>query len=318
MFQGSIVALVTPMQNDGSLDLDSWCRLLEWHLAAGTDGVVVAGTTGESATLKPAEFEQLLTTAVEILKGKITVLAGTGTNATASTIERTQRAAALGADGTLIVTPYYNRPSQHGLMAHYESVAEQTDIPIVLYNVPSRTGVDLHPETTAHLSQVPSIVAIKEANATPARLPELLTLLEQDFSILSGDDPTCASSIAAGAQGVISVVANAAPATVARMALSARTFCNSTKTANPAKKLASATDNDDNKDRMAPEHIMLDQRLQPLYELASLGGNPTGIKWCLWQSQRIQRGIRLPLTWLHPDQEGQAQALYQQVADLVT
>lgn len=303
MFQGSIAALITPMDAQGELDVASWRQLLRWHLAQGSNGIVVAGTTGESATLEDHEFAQLLSIALEELKGKIPVLAGTGTNATRSSVERTRQAEALGADGALIVTPYYNRPSQEGLAAHYRHIANAVELPIVLYNVPLRTGVDLHPKTVAELAQIEHIVALKEAYASPERLPQLQSLVSDDFIILSGDDESCANTIAQGADGVISVVANAAPAAMAQLAETARAAFRHDNTAS---------------NQAAPDYATLNRQLKPLYALAALGGNPTGIKWCLWQSQRIQRGIRLPLTWLHPDLESTAQALYRDVTPLVT
>lgn len=292
MFHGSIVALVTPMDSAGQLDLSAWHQLIQWHLDAGTQALVVAGTTGESACLSSTEFQQLLESAVSLAGGKVPVIAGTGSSCTQSTIERTQLAARLGADGALVVTPYYNRPQQDGLEAHYLALAEAVELPIVLYNVPARTGVDLLPATVARLARHPRIVAFKEAQAGAQRWHELRQSVAGRIALLSGDDPSCAFSMLHGGSGVISVVANAAPAAMAELSRLA---------------LAGATE----------AATALDRRLQPLYQLASLGGNPAGIKWSLWQSQRIQRGIRLPLTWLNPDLEAQATALYQSVSDLI-
>lgn len=293
MFQGSIVALITPMSAAGAIDLQSWRALLRRHAASGTDGVVVAGTTGESSTLTENEFRQLLESAVDEVGDRMNVLAGTGAPATHATIQRTQLAAQIGAAGALVVTPYYNRPGQDGLYAHYQAVADAVELPLVLYNVPARTAVDMQPETVARLAAHTNIVALKEANASPQRLPRLQALLGGRLRILSGDDPTAGASMLAGAHGVISVVANSAPAATAELCRAARAG---------------------NADLVRE----LDQQLAALYELACLGGNPAGIKWCLWRSQWIQSGIRLPLTWLAGDLEPQAQTLYQAIENLVT
>ncbi|GAB4190043.1 MAG: 4-hydroxy-tetrahydrodipicolinate synthase [Wenzhouxiangellaceae bacterium] len=293
MFQGSIVALITPLNAHGAIDLETWQQLLLWHVDQGTSGVVVAGTTGESATLTDDEFNQLLSAAVATVGGKLRILAGTGSASTRTAVERTRRAEQLGADGALIVTPYYNRPGQEGLYAHYRTIAEAVSLPIVLYNVPARTAVDLAPATVARLAAIDNIVAIKEAHTAAGRLNELRKLTPSQFDILSGDDPTAAASMLEGAVGVISVVANAAPASIARLCELAR-------------------------GGQREAAIALDQQLSPLYRLAALGGNPTGIKWCLWHSKRIQRGIRLPLTWMSADLEEEAEALWQQSAPVLS
>ena len=214
---GSITALATPFNAAGELDLDAWQRLLQQQLDAGTQAIVVAGSTGEAAALYDAEFDLLLRTAVEFVAGRIPVLAGTGLSNTAKTIEHTRRAAALGADAALIVTPPYVRPTQTGLIAHYRAIADDNALPVVLYNVPGRTGGDLMPETVAELCGHPRIVGIKEARAEPERMEALLKFKNSDFAVLSGDDPTACRAMLAGADGVISVASNVLPAAMRRL-----------------------------------------------------------------------------------------------------
>ncbi len=214
---GSITALATPFGTTGELDLDAWRRLLKQQLDGGTQGVVVAGSTGEAAALTDEEYEKLLCIAVETIGGRIPVLAGTGQMNTARTIATTRRAAACGAGHALVVTPPYVRPTQAGLIAHYRAVAEQGDLPVVLYNVPGRTGCDLLPETVAELVDHPNIVGIKEARNEPERMDALLALRRPGFAVLSGDDPTAARAMLAGADGLISVGSNALPAAFRRL-----------------------------------------------------------------------------------------------------
>lgn len=214
---GSITALATPFGTTGELDLDAWRRLLKQQLDGGTQGVVVAGSTGEAAALTDEEYEKLLCIAVETIGGRIPVLAGTGQMNTARTIATTRRAAACGAGHALVVTPPYVRPTQAGLIAHYRAVAEQGDLPVVLYNVPGRTGCDLLPETVAELVDHPNIVGIKEARNEPERMNALLALRRPGFAVLSGDDPTAARAMLAGADGLISVGSNALPAAFRRL-----------------------------------------------------------------------------------------------------
>lgn len=214
---GSITALATPFGTTGELDLDAWRRLLKQQIDGGTQGVVVAGSTGEAAALTDEEYEKLLCIAVETIGGRIPVLAGTGQMNTARTIATTRRAAACGAGHALVVTPPYVRPTQAGLIAHYRAVAEQGDLPVVLYNVPGRTGCDLLPETVAELVDHPNIVGIKEARNEPERMDALLALRRPGFAVLSGDDPTAARAMLAGADGLISVGSNALPAAFRRL-----------------------------------------------------------------------------------------------------
>ena len=214
---GSITALATPFTAAGDIDFPAWQRLLQAQRDAGTQGVVVAGSTGEAAALFDDEYDALLASAVEFLGGRMPVLAGTGHSNTAKTIQANRRAAALGADAALVVTPPYVRPTQSGLLAHFRAVADEGGLPVVLYNVPGRTGCDLAPETTGELSLHPNIVGIKEARAEAARMDDLLPCRRDGFAVLSGDDPTAVRAMLAGADGVISVASNVVPATFRRL-----------------------------------------------------------------------------------------------------
>lgn len=214
---GLITALATPFKADGALDPDGWQRLLHLQLEGGVHGVVVAGSTGEAATLSDDEYDQLLRSAVKTVAGRIPVLAGTGLSGTAKTIEQTRRAAASGATHALVVTPPYVRPTQEGLIAHYRAVADQGGLPVILYNVPGRTGCDMLPETVAVLAAHPNIVGIKEAVGDVGRVQALLALRSADFAVLSGDDGTAARSILSGVDGLISVGSNALPGAYRRM-----------------------------------------------------------------------------------------------------
>ncbi|MBD7988419.1 4-hydroxy-tetrahydrodipicolinate synthase [Luteimonas sp. Sa2BVA3] len=214
---GSITALATPFTAAGDLDTDAWLRLVDAQLAGGTQALVVAGSTGEAAALTTAEYEALLRAAVERVAGRVPVVAGTGQSATAHTIERTRLAAACGADAALVVTPPYVRPTQAGLLAHYRAVADDGALPVVLYNVPPRTGCDMQPGTVAALAGHEAIIGIKEAVADEARMQALLALAGQGFTILGGDDATAARAMLAGADGLVSVASNAAPAAFRRL-----------------------------------------------------------------------------------------------------
>lgn len=280
MLKGSIVALVTPMTGAGDIDYPALGGLLDFHLQSGTDAVVIAGTTGESATLDSDEYRQLLAFAVDRVGGRMPVLAGTGGPATAYTVKQTRIAAELGADAALVVTPYYNRPPQQGLVQHYRAVARGARIPIVLYNVPARTGVDMTVDTVSELASCDEIIAIKEANAESGRIAELVDRVGDRMLVLSGDDPTAAQAMLDGAAGVISVVANVVPDLMHRLC-----------------ELACAGDS------AAAE--TLDQRLEPLYTALAVQANPIPVKWSLQAMGKIGAGIRLPLTGLderHHDQ----------------
>jgi len=270
MFQGSLTALLTPMDAEGRVELERIPALLDHLLDGGTSGVVVAGTTGESATLAPREQETLLKTVVECVAGRVPVLAGTGSADTAEAVTRTRLAAGWGADAALVVTPYYNRPTQAGLEAHYRAVAGAVDRPVVLYNVPSRTAVDLLPETVARLAAVDNIVAIKEAVPGAARARDLLERCGDRLVLLSGDDPTCAEVMLAGARGVISVAANLAPAAMAGLC-----------------EAALAGDSGRTADRR--------EALEPLFRQLAVETNPIPVKWGAYELGLAGPGIRLPL-----------------------
>jgi len=275
MFSGSIAALVTPFSDDGRVDFAALERLVDFHLDQGSDGLVIAGTTGESATLTKSETKDVLTAVIRRVAGAIPVLAGTGSAATAVAVEQTRQAADLGADGALIVTPYYIRPTQAGLEAHFTAIAQASDIPIVLYNVPSRTAVDLLPPTVERLSGHPRIVGIKEAKNEAGRIDELVARCGAGFKVLSGDDPSCLAAMQRGAAGVISVAANVAPGLMHRLCAVAR-----------------------EQDWSAAEQ--LNGRLQALYDVLALETNPIPVKWALFEMKRIGPDIRLPLTPLDP------------------
>jgi len=215
MFKGSIVAIVTPFDNQ-KIDEGKLAELIEFQIANGTDGIVPCGTTGESATLTHEEHHQVIDCTIKVVDGRIPVIAGTGSNSTAESISLTKHAKAAGADGALLITPYYNRPTQKGLIAHFQAVAEAVDIPMIIYNVPSRTGVNMLPESIAELNNVPQIVGVKEASGSLQQITELITLCPR-LNVLSGDDFIVMPVMAVGGKGVISVVANAAPRLMADM-----------------------------------------------------------------------------------------------------
>ena len=273
MFSGSIVAIVTPMHPDGSIDWPAWERLLALQLAAGTSGVVVGGTTGESATLSNEDLLGLLERARARLRGRAALIAGAGTSSTAQTVERAHLLSAAGVDALLVVTPAYNRPTQEGLYRHFEAVAAASSVPVVLYNVPSRTAVDMLPATVARLAKLPRIVAVKEAVASVERVRELLALVPQSFRVLSGDDASAVAAMAHGARGVISVTANLVPKAMAQL-------------------VAAALKGD------REEVQRRDEPLRALHEALFLETNPIPVKWAMAQRGLIQGGLRLPLTEL--------------------
>nr|MBS0020743.1 4-hydroxy-tetrahydrodipicolinate synthase [Gammaproteobacteria bacterium] len=272
MFQGSMVALVTPMRGDGSVDPSSLKRLIEWHIEAGTEAIVAVGTTGESATLNHAEHCEVIAQVVAQVNHRIPVIAGTGANATREAIELTRCAKEGGADACLLVAPYYNKPTQEGLYLHYKAVAEAVPIPQILYNVPGRTACDVLPETVVRLSRIPNIVGIKEATDV-ARVRILLERVDAAFAVYSGDDGMAMEAMLSGARGVISVTANVAPKLMHEMC--ARALCGDR---------AGAT--------------ALNDRLVPLHEALFVESNPIPVKWALHTMDLIPPGIRLPLTTL--------------------
>ena len=271
MFAGSLVAIVTPMRADGGIDFEAWARLLDFHVANGTDGVVVGGTTGESATLREGELRELLLRACERMHGQLPVIAGAGTSSTATTVERVGWLSELPIDGLLLVTPSYNRPTQEGLYQHFAAAAAAARKPLLLYNVPTRTAVDMQPATVARLAGLAGIVGIKEAVADSGRVRELLAGCPGEFVVLSGDDASARQAIGLGARGVISVTANVAPRAMSQMLAAAR--------------------------RGEPERAAeLDAPLGALHRELFVEANPIPVKWLLARMGLIGSGIRLPLT----------------------
>jgi 4-hydroxy-tetrahydrodipicolinate synthase len=275
MFKGSMVALVTPMHEDGSIDKASLQRLIEWHIDAKTDAIIIAGTTGESATLTPGEHFELISLAVKYADKRIPIIAGTGTNATSSSLMLTNQAKQAGADACLVVTPYYNKPTQKGLYQHFKTIALNVPIPIILYNVPSRTACDMAPETVYELSQLTNIIGIKEATGLAERAKVIINQCHDDFIILSGDDATALDLMSHGAQGVISVTANIAPEQM-------KTMCDAALSGD---------------DTLAQQ---INQALMSLHQRLFLEANPIPAKWALSTMGKIQQGIRLPLLPLDP------------------
>ncbi len=271
MFHGSMVALVTPMADDGSVDHDALERLVEFHVAHGTDGIVAVGTTGESATLDHAEHCDVIRRVVQLAAGRVPVIAGTGANSTTEAIDLTRCAMEVGADACLLVTPYYNKPTQEGLYLHHKAVAEAVAIPQILYNVPGRTACDMLPETAVRLAAVSNIVGIKEATGDVSRVARIRDGAGDRLDIYSGDDATCRELILAGGKGCISVTANVAPAAMHAMCTAAL-----------------AGD--------AAEAERLDAPLRALHRDLFVEANPIPVKWALAEMGLIPRGIRLPLT----------------------
>ncbi|MBI4842930.1 MAG: 4-hydroxy-tetrahydrodipicolinate synthase [Nitrospirae bacterium] len=269
MFKGSIVAVVTPF-NNGKFDEKALGDLIEWHIAEGTDAVVPCGTTGESATLEYDEHYRVIEHTIKVVNGRIPVIAGTGANSTDETIMITQKAKKLGADGALLVAPYYNKPTQEGLFRHYEKVAKEVDIPIVLYNVPGRTAVNMMPETVARLAVIENIVAIKEATGNMSQVSDVIRLCGDRITVLSGDDFTTFTLLALGGKGVISVVANIAPRDVSDMI---KLWNNN--------KLKESRD--------------IHFRLEPLNKAMFIETNPIPVKTALSMMGKIREEFRLPL-----------------------
>ena len=276
MFQGSIVAIVTPMRDDGAVDFDALKKLVKFHIDAGTDAIVSVGTTGESATLSMAEHSEVIRQTIEYAAGAIPVIAGTGANSTTEALELTENAKRAGADACLLVTPYYNKPTQEGLYQHFRKIAESVDVPIILYNVPGRTSVDMTAATTARLAEIKNIIGTKEAHGTVERIKEVVALCPGDFIVMTGDDGTAMESILAGARGNISVTANVAPAIMHQMC-------------------AAALAKDETKARE------LDAQVADLHKLLFIESSPIPAKWALQQMGYIGAGIRLPLTPLDPN-----------------
>lgn len=273
MITGSIVAIVTPMHEDGSLDLARYRSLIDWHIQSGTAAIVAVGTTGESPTVDVDEHAQLISVAVEQCAGRVPVIAGTGGNSTREAIDLTRHAASVGAAASLQVVPYYNKPGQEGLYQHFRAVAEAVNLPVILYNVPGRTVADLSNDTTVRLAQIPNIVGLKDATGDMPRACDLLDRLPESFALYSGNDDSALALMALGGHGVISVTANVAPAEMAALCRAAL-----------------------GGDLVTARRI--NRQLLPLHLKLFVEANPIPVKWALKKMGRIEGGIRLPMTEL--------------------
>ena len=271
MLIGSLVAIVTPMSDDGNIDYSAFKKLIDWHVESGTKGIVVAGTTGESATLTVEEHTSLIEAAVAHAAGRVPIIAGTGANSTTEAIELSSHAKRVGASCSLSVVPYYNKPGQEGLYLHFRTIAEAVDIPLILYNVPSRTVADLANETVFRLAEIENIIGIKDATADMGRGSELISKTPEDFAVYSGDDASFLPLMMLGSQGVISVTANIVP-----------------------KQMQEVCDAVQNKDFQLAKKI--NDRLLMLHTNLFVEANPIPVKWGLKRMGRIGEGIRLPLT----------------------
>lgn len=276
MIQGSIVALVTPMFDNGGVDQDSLKKLVEFHVAEGTDAIVAMGTTGESATLNEHEHMDVVRSIIEYVNGRIPVIAGTGANSTTEAIALTQAAKEIGADACLLVTPYYNKPTQEGLYLHYKAIAEAVDIPQILYNVPGRTACDMLPETVGRLAKIKNIVGVKEATGELGRVKTIRDLSGNDFAIYTGDDASSCEFCLLGGNGTITVTGNVAPKLVHEMIAAAM----------------------QGKRELAQQ---IDEKLTGLHQQLFIQSNPIPVKWAVAEMGLMQSGIRLPLTWLTGD-----------------
>lgn len=291
MITGSIVAVVTPMHDDGSLDLDGLRRLLDFHIEQGTDGLVIVGTTGESPTVDVDEHAELIKVSVEHVNRRVPVIAGTGANSTAEAVELTRYAKTVGADASLSVVPYYNKPTQEGLYRHFRTIAEAVDLPMIVYNVPGRTVADLGNDTTLRLAEVPNIIGIKDATGSIERGSDLIARAPKDFAIYSGDDVSGCALMLLGAHGVISVTANVAPKLMHEMCVAAL-----------AGDVAKARE--------------CNFRLLGLHRHLYWEANPIPVKWACQQLGLVGSAIRLPLTPLSPEYHERVRAAMQQAGVL--
>ena len=270
MIKGSIVAIVTPMHADGSLDCPGLRKLIDWHIAEGTDGIVIVGTTGESATVNVQEHCELIKLAVEHTRGRIPIIAGTGGNSTEEAIRLTRFAKEVGADCTLSVVPYYNKPSQEGIYRHFKAIAEAVDLPIILYNVPGRTVADMANDTVLRLAAIPNIIGLKDATGNIGRGAELLRLAPKSFAVYSGDDPTAMALMLMGGAGNISVTANVAPRAMHELCVAAM------------------------KGDIA-RAVEINNGLIPLHAKLFVEPNPVPVKWAMAEMGLMPAGLRLPL-----------------------
>ncbi len=270
MIKGSIVAIVTPMHADGSLDYPGLQKLIDWHIAEGTDGIVIVGTTGESATVSVEEHCELIRFTVDHAKGRIPIIAGTGGNSTAEAIKLTESAKQSGADAALVVVPYYNRPTQEGMYLHFKAIAEAVDLPIILYNVPGRTVADMSNETIVRLSAIKNIVGVKDATGNIGRGLELLRDVDNSFAVYSGDDPTAIALMLCGGAGNISVTANVAPRAMHQL-------CEAAMKGDIARA------------------VEINNKVMPLHAKLFVEPNPVPVKWALAEMGMMPPGLRLPL-----------------------
>ena len=270
MIQGSIVAIVTPMHADGSLDLPGLRKLIDWHIAEGTDGIVIVGTTGESPTVSVDEHCELIRVAVDHIAKRIPIIAGTGGNSTSEAIELTQFAKDVGADASLLVVPYYNRPTQEGMYQHFKKIAEAVDLPAILYNVPGRTVADMANETILRLAQIPGVIGVKDATGNIARGSDLMRLKPAEFAVYSGDDATAMALMFCGAKGNISVTANIAPRGMHELCDAAM-------------------------NQRVAEAIAINNKLLPLHNKLFVEPNPVPLKWAMAEIGLIPPGMRLPI-----------------------
>jgi len=290
--EGSLVALITPMREDSAIDWPMLDALLEWHISEGTHGIVAVGTTGESATLTVTEHLEVIKRTVDTVRGRLPVIAGTGANATVEAVHLTKQAQALGADASLLVTPYYNRPTQEGLYRHFMTVADACDLPQILYNVPPRTGCDMLAATVARLAVHPNIVALKEACGDVSRVSEIRAQVADEFVILSGEDALTLQMMDLGARGTISVTANVVPKLMAQ-------FCQAHLDGDLATVQA------------------LDAKLQPIHQILFVESSPQPTKWALYEMGRAGPGIRLPLIELSAQHRPELKARLRAVGALV-
>lgn len=278
MLTGSLVAIATPMFANGDLDFARLKKLVDWHIEQGTDGIVAVGTTGESPTVGVDEHLEVIRVVIEQAAGRVPVIAGTGANSTREAIHLTERAKSIGADYALSVVPYYNKPTQEGLYQHFKTIAEAVDIPVILYNVPGRTSCDMSNDTALRLAELPNIVGIKDATGNIDRAVDLISRAPANFSLFSGDDATTLAFVLLGGHGTISVTANVAPKLMHEMCVLAR------------------------QGRISEARIIND-RLQHLHRHLFVEANPIPVKWALAELGHIDKGIRLPLTWLAQSNE---------------
>lgn len=286
MLTGSLVALVTPMREDGSVDLPQLEKLIDWHIANGTDALVIAGTTGESATLSIPEQTLVIETAVKHAAKRIPIVAGTGANNTIEAVELSQAAKKAGADATLSVVPYYNKPSQEGIYRHFKTIAETVDIPMIIYNVPGRTVVNMDNDTILRLAEIPNITGVKEASGALAREIDLINRAPEGFAVYSGDDPTALPFLLCGGHGVITVAANVAPKLFADM-------CRAALAGNIA------------------EARRLNEQLIPVYDVMFCEPSPAAPKWAAAQLGVCTEHVRLPIIPLTPDGQNKVRAALQ-------